>query len=585
MIKLAARFLLLLVWLPQMVLAAGIDGKPGSLRASEESFAAERPGIKRGKLTTAQLASETLGNSRSIVVYTPPGLSRGSPTSDFLLVFDGAEYVTALSLPTILDNMQVDGVIGPIVAVFVDNAPGIARNAELPASPQFQSFLRYELLPWLRERYRFTTDPRRTVVAGSGFGGHAASFTALTHPDLFANVLSQSGSYWWWPGFRGGERDAGALGSDAGWLSHQYANVDRLPLRFYLSAGQLEGPLVLLPSRMFRDALQAKAYDVTYRELEGAQNDLVRRSTLSDGLRALIGAVAPSGASRSTGARAAGEVFKECSDCPEMVVVPAGQLDMGDRRSIGAPDERPAHAVALKSFAMGRYEVTRAQFAAFVRDTGAAVEGNCRTLRPGEKEWDFVAEGTWRTAGFPQTEHDPVVCISWYEASAYVRWLSRRTGHPYRLLTEAEWEFAARAGSDTPYFWGEDFASGCAFANLPDRTLGLEFPELKEKADCDDGFAYSAPVGSFRPNALGLFDMTGNVWEWVQDCYADDYGQAAADGRPHEAPDCARRANRGGSFGTPPFKSRSTTRTWDIAIERAAFLGLRVARTLSSADR
>jgi enterochelin esterase-like enzyme len=257
--------------------------------APAEPFVAERMGIERGQLTTTEFSSALLGNIRRISIYTPPGLQHGSPDCDFLLMFDRAEYVMAVPTPTILDNMQADGALRPIVAVFVGNAPGAARSIELPGNPKFQQFLREELLPWIRARYRFTADPQRSVVGGSSFGGLAAAYTALTNPDVFGNVLSQSGSYWWWPEFRYEDRNVDALHADAGWMIRKYAATTKLPLRFYMDAGTLEGALMLLPNRMFRDLLRAKGYEVTYRELVGAHDYIVWRSTLSDGLIALLG--------------------------------------------------------------------------------------------------------------------------------------------------------------------------------------------------------------------------------------------------------------------------------------------------------
>ena len=257
--------------------------------APEEPFVTERAGIKRGRLTTTEFSSTLLGNNRRISIYTPPGLPQGSPECDFLLLFDRAEYVMAVPTPTILDNMQADRVLRPLVAVFVGNAPGSARSAELPPNPKFQSFLREELLPWIRTRYSFTTDPRRAVVGGSSFGGLAAAYTGFTNPDLFGNVLSQSGSYWWWPGFRYEGRDVDALDADAGWMIRQYATAGKLPLHFYVDVGSLEGALMLLPNRMFRDLLQAKNYEVTYHEFTGAHDYVMWRSTLSAGLMALLG--------------------------------------------------------------------------------------------------------------------------------------------------------------------------------------------------------------------------------------------------------------------------------------------------------
>lgn len=558
--------------------------------APAEPFVAERAGVKRGQLTTIEFTSTLLGNTRRISIYTPPGLQHGAPECDFLLMFDRAEYVMAVPTPTILDNMQADRVIRPIVAVFAGNAPGAARSVELPGNPRFQAFLRQELLPWIRARYRFTTDPRRSVVGGSSFGGLASAYTAFTNPDVFGNVLSQSGSYWWWPGFRYEGRDVDALNADAGWMIRQYAAARKLPLRFYMDAGSLEGALMLLPNRTLRDLLQAKGYEVTYREYAGAHDYILWRSTISDGLTALLGAT--SSAAQSTTAQITtratpqaapmrpGEVLQDCADCPQMVAIPGGRFEMGDRRAAGATDERPAHDVEIGSFAIGRYEVTKQQYAVFARETRAPIQGDCHTDRAAAGVWDFDPQGTWLAPNFAQTERDPVVCVSWHEAAAYVDWLSRKTGHEYRLLSEAQWEYAARAGSDTLYIWGDDFSKGCSFANISDVSLKRAYPAAKPAATCDDRHARTAPVGSFQPNAYGVFDLAGNVWEWVQDCYEESYGSAPRDGRPHERGACVQRVNRGGSFGTEPAKIRTTSRTWDIATERNNYLGFRVARVI-----
>ncbi len=256
--------------------------------APAEPFVAERSDVARGKVTTTELASELLGNTRRISIYTPPGLDGGCARCDFLLVFDRAEYVLAVPMPTILDNMQADGVLRPIVAVFVGNAPD-ARSVELPANARFQDFVQRELLPWVRERYRFTSNPNRMVVAGSSYGGLASAFAGLKHSQMFGNVLSQSGSYWWWPNFQSQGRDVEPLNSNSGWLIHEYANTRKLPLRFYLDVGSMEGSLMLLPNRMFRDVLRARGYEVTYREFTGAHDYIMWRSTISEGLIALIG--------------------------------------------------------------------------------------------------------------------------------------------------------------------------------------------------------------------------------------------------------------------------------------------------------
>jgi enterochelin esterase-like enzyme len=255
-------------------------------RAPREPFVAERPDVPRGRVTTVDFASVLLNNTRKITIYTPPGAELGSSDCDFLLLFDRASYLTAVPTPTILDNMLADGRIRPLVAILVGNTAKPGRNAELPPNSLLQKFLRDELLPWVRARYKFTSDPRRTVVGGSSFGGLASAYTALNHPDVFGNVLSQSGSYWWSPRW---QVNSAALPDDSGWLIRQYGEKERLPVRFYMEAGTWEGSIILAPNRRFYGLLQEKGYDVHYEERVGGHDYVSWRATLSEGLQRLIG--------------------------------------------------------------------------------------------------------------------------------------------------------------------------------------------------------------------------------------------------------------------------------------------------------
>jgi enterochelin esterase-like enzyme len=250
-----------------------------------DRYVTPRQGVARGKVSTQDLASELLGNQRKITVYTPPGHERGCADCDFLLVFDRAAYLSAVPTTVILDNLQGDGAIGPIVAVFVGNSQ-VPGRAELPPNPLFQRFLAEELLPWLRKRYQFTSDARRSVVAGSSFGGLAATYTAFKNPSVFGNVLAQSGSYWWWPDWM----SAGIrITEDSGALIREFSAAERLPLRFYLEVGTWEGDVMLEPNRRFRDVLRRKGYDVHYEERIGGHDYVRWRDSLSDGLLELIG--------------------------------------------------------------------------------------------------------------------------------------------------------------------------------------------------------------------------------------------------------------------------------------------------------
>ena len=257
-----------------------------SPHALRDPYSAERTGVRRGTVATYDVASKLLGNQRKITVYTPPGHDGGCAECDLLLLFDRAAYISAVPTPTILDNMQADGVLRPIVAVLVGNTEKPGRGAELPPNPIFQKFIREELLPWVRAHYQFSNDPHRAVVAGSSFGGLAATYTGLNNSDVFGNVLSQSGSYWWWPEWLA---SGIVLTDQSGTLIRQYRDTPKLPLRFYMEVGTWEGNVMLQPNREFRDVLRGKGYDVQYEERVGGHDYVRWRDSLSEGLKRLIG--------------------------------------------------------------------------------------------------------------------------------------------------------------------------------------------------------------------------------------------------------------------------------------------------------
>jgi formylglycine-generating enzyme required for sulfatase activity len=245
-----------------------------------------------------------------------------------------------------------------------------------------------------------------------------------------------------------------------------------------------------------------------------------------------------------------GESFKDCEHCPEMVVVPAGKFMMGSPADEEGrfEGEEPLHEVTIrKPFAAGKFTVTFDEWAACASGGGCA--GN---PSPDDRGW-----GRGRR---------PVIEVSWNHAQEYVQWLSRETGKPYRLLSEAEWEYAARAGTQTPYIWGR----------------GLE----KNRANCDDcGTQWSgrqtAPVGQFPPNAFGLYDMAGNVWQWTEDCWSPDYSGGPFDERPKATPGCFFHIVRGGSWvGGDPGSVRAAVRNRDFHGMQNSNEGFRVARTL-----
>ena len=242
--------------------------------------------------------------------------------------------------------------------------------------------------------------------------------------------------------------------------------------------------------------------------------------------------------------------FKECANCPEMIVVPPGRFSMGSPASEPghAADEVPQHTVTFaRRFAVGRFELT------FNEWDACAADGGCNGYKPSDEGW-----GRGRR---------PVVYVSWDDAGSYVAWLSKKTGKPYRLLSESEYEYAARAGAQTAYPWGN--AVGTNKANC--HSCGSQW-DAKQ----------TAPVGSFPANKFGLYDMVGNVREWTEDCYHPTYGGAPADGSAWtEGANCYDRVVRGGSWLIAPAFLRSASRYWFTTDYRLRYLGFRVARPLS----
>ena len=244
---------------------------------------------------------------------------------------------------------------------------------------------------------------------------------------------------------------------------------------------------------------------------------------------------------------------------PEMVFIPGGSFRMGGIQDVGRINEEPVHTVNIQFFAVGKYEITRAQFKAFVDETGHdASDGTGRSL--------------WSDPGFMQTGQHPVVGVNWDDAQAYIRWLNEETGKRYRLLTESEWEYVARAGTETRYHFGNDAASLRGNANCRESV-------------CADSFMGTAPVGSFGANAFGVHDMHGNVLEWVEDCWhGGGYEGAPTDGSAWlegDGGDCNNRALRGGSWGNSDARNlRSAYRIWSIRSNRFLNSGFRVAQDL-----
>jgi formylglycine-generating enzyme required for sulfatase activity len=245
------------------------------------------------------------------------------------------------------------------------------------------------------------------------------------------------------------------------------------------------------------------------------------------------------------------DVFKECGHCPEMIVVPTGHFTMGSptTEKDRDPDEGPQHEVSIgKSLAVAKYETTFAEWDTCVR------YGDCD---PNISDSDYGRN------------RQPVINVSWDNARVYIAWLNRITGKPYRLLTEAEWEYAARAGTTTAYYWGNDVGRNNANCN----GCGSQWDNQRP-----------APVGSFAPNAFGVYDMAGNVFELTQDCWNDDYVGAPASDAAWLNGDCDGHVIRAGTWNFPPAALRAARRDAVAHEVRAANLGFRVARELSIAE-
>lgn len=297
-----------------------------------------------------------------------------------------------------------------------------------------------------------------------------------------------------------------------------------------------------------------------------------------------------------------GETFRDCPQCPEMVVIPSGTFQMGSSPSDyqrdllfrppenfvntlmvwlgfpgtrGFPDaELPQHTVTIKqSFAMSKYPVTVAEFVSFVEETGYSPRGHCLIFNSGKPH---ISSGTsWRSNGFKQVGDDPVVCMRPDDARAYTNWLNRRTGHDpkspvpdsYRLPSESEWEYAARAGTTTAWWWGDQVGRGNTNCDGCDPSRDPRQP---------------TPVGTYRANPFGLYDMLGNVLQMVRDCWNPNYNDAPDDGSPWLSGDCSKVVLRGGSYNNVAWFARSANRSWLDVKSTDNLQGFRVVRNMTT---
>lgn len=303
----------------------------------------------------------------------------------------------------------------------------------------------------------------------------------------------------------------------------------------------------------------------------------------ANGLRVRVGLTAEEACIKP----GSGHSFKDCADCPEMVVVPAGSFMMGSTQAevdalvqeVGkdtAQDfehfkrEMPQHRVTIaKPFAVGRFAITRGQFAAFVKATVHETDGGCNVWS--ETAWKDDKSASWQSPGFEQGDDHPAVCVNRGDATAYAAWLSKTTGQAYRLLSEAEFEYATRAGTATPFWWGPSISTAQANYDGDFTYAGGAKGEYRRS---------TVPVKSFQPNPWGLYQVHGNVSSWVEDCWNDTYANAPSDGSARTSENCSRGVHRGGNWNNYPWALRAASRGWDYPDDRIVIIGFRLARTL-----
>ncbi|MGE0668160.1 MAG: formylglycine-generating enzyme family protein [Sphingomonadales bacterium] len=277
---------------------------------------------------------------------------------------------------------------------------------------------------------------------------------------------------------------------------------------------------------------------------------------------------------------------RDCAACPPLTMVPGGTYVMGTGAptasdgvdpGIIAASESPAHGVTLRRFALQRTEVTRGQFAVFVKETGHQSAG-CKVFDGGA--WVLDRGKNWRDPGFFQDDEHPVVCVSAADAKAYLKWLSEKSGVRFRLPSESEWEYAARAGVHGAYAWGKDATAACVQANVADASLlaRQQGRDISLFFACDGGFPFTAPVGKHTANAFGLADMIGNVREITADCWNPDYDGAPTNGAARADGNCNAVAARGAGWADPPPNTRIARRVRTGIDERRSDQGFRIAR-------
>jgi formylglycine-generating enzyme required for sulfatase activity len=299
--------------------------------------------------------------------------------------------------------------------------------------------------------------------------------------------------------------------------------------------------------------------------------------------------VSPAGAGSETSLGQAGQSFRDCPECPEMVVIPSGSFIMGSSDADTARDlkaatwtpfgflakaltaEHPQHRVTIaRPFAIGKYPVTRSEFSEFIQSANYAISDEC-TIHLNNKYLNTRNTG-WKNPGFVQSDKDPVTCISWNDARAYINWLNNKiktrqlsgVANLYRLPSEAEWEYAARSGTQTARWWGDAVGSN--------------------NANCDGcGVSWiksTVPVGRYRPNLFGIYDVLGSIWQWTEDCWNPNYTGLSNDGQATHEGACDVRVSRGGAWDSEAWVLTSARRTRFKAELRENNFGFRLAKNI-----
>ncbi len=250
--------------------------------------------------------------------------------------------------------------------------------------------------------------------------------------------------------------------------------------------------------------------------------------------------------------------------------IKGGTFYMGDLD--GQQDELPIRNVKINSFYLQTTEVTIEQYSNFQTSENNSLDNGCWYFESG---WKYSKVLNWKNPGYQQDENHPIVCVSWIDIQRFIDHINSLSKHQFRLPTEAEWEYAARANSTTTFYWGSDPKGLCTHANASDLQTLKRFPSFVSN-QCDDGFLETAPVGSFQSNPFGLYDIYGNAWEWTQDCWNDSYINAPLDGSAWLAGDCSRRVFRGGGWGDNPKFARSSLRNRAPSEQRKDDIGFRL---------